>query len=114
MDGQGGIVLALVLLHLAGAEVHGRILALPNLRGDDVENPHNALLEIVPLVIPVHGQEQCLALAHLHEFTQHRIVLRQHAVEDVVDLIAGMEIGGSYVPPGPSCHVPTVSLSVLR
>ena len=62
MDGQAGIVLALVLLHLAGAEVHGRELGFPDLRGDDVENPHDALFEIMPLVIPVHGQQAALRL----------------------------------------------------
>ena len=56
MDGQRPVVLALVLLHLPGAEIHGRILALPNLRCNDIENPHNTLLKIMPLVITVHGK----------------------------------------------------------
>ncbi len=92
-------MLALILFHFAGAEIHGRILAFPNFRGDDIKDAHNTLFEIMPLVIPVHGQEQRLALAHLHEFTKHRVVFREYAVEDVIDFITGVQIGGIICSP---------------
>ena len=69
-------------------------------------------------------QEQRFAFAHLDELPQDGVVLGEHALEDVVDLIAGMQVRRIVDAPGPKlrganrefvrAHIKVIQVAEMR